>query len=51
MISQESSSPDVEIGLQTSQYFQSHTSKPQLYIKRPKMDWIVNDRFLKWKLK
>ena len=63
LISQDSSSSDQEMELQSPQYFPSSTSQPQSfvqpmfkpYIKGPKMDWTVNDslyhRFLKWKLK
>ena len=60
--SQDSSSSDHEMELQSPQHFQPSTSQLQSfvqpmfmpYIKGPKMDWTVNDslyhRFLKWKL-
>ena len=63
MISQESSSSDAEMEVQSPQCFQPSTSQPQSfmqpmfmpYIEGPKMDWTVNDslyhRFLKWNLK
>ena len=63
MISQESSSSDQEMGVQSTQCFPPSTSQPQSfvqpmfmpYIEGPKMDWTVNDslyhRFLKWRLK
>ena len=63
MISQDSSSFDQEMEVQTSQCFPPSTSQPQSfvqpmfmpYIGGPKMDWAVNDslyhRFVKWKLK
>ena len=63
MISQESSSSDAEIEVQSPQCFPPSTSQPQSsvqpmfmpYIEGSKMDWIMNDslyhRFLKWKLK
>ena len=51
MISQESSSSDVEMDVQSPQYFQPSTSQPQSfvqpmlmpYIEGPKMDWTVNN--------
>ena len=63
MISQDSSSSDQEMEVQSPQCFPLSTSQPQSfvqpmcmpYIKGPNMDWTVNDslyhRFLKWKLK
>ena len=63
IVSQESSSSDVEIEVQRPQFFQPFTSQPwpfeksmcMPYIKGPKMDWTLNDslyhRFLKWELK
>ena len=63
MISQDSSSSDQEIEVQSPQYFPPSTSQPQSfvqpmfmpYIEGPKMDWTVNEslyhRFLKWKMK
>ena len=63
IVSQESSSSDVEMEVQSPQCFPPSTSQPQSfvqpmfmpYIEGPKMDWTVNDslyhRFLKWKLK
>ena len=63
MISQDSSSSDQEIEVQSPQHFPTSTSQPKSfvqpmfmpYIKGLKMDWTVNDslyhRFLKWKLK
>ena len=63
MISQDSSSSDQEMEVQSPQCFPPSTSQPQSfvqpmfmpYIKGPKMDWTVNDslyhKFLKWKLK
>ena len=62
-ISQDSSSSHQENKVQSPQHFLPSTSQPQSfvqpmfmpYIKRPKMDWTVNDslyqEFLKWKLK
>ena len=51
MISQESSSSDAEMEVQSQQCFQPSTSQPQSfvqpmfmpYIEGPKMDWTVND--------
>ena len=63
IVSQESSSSDVEMEVQSPQFIQPSTSQPQSfvqpmfmpYIEGPKVDWTVNDslyhRFLKWKLK
>ena len=63
MMSQDSSSSDQEMEVQSPQYIQPSTSQPQSfvqpmfmpYIEGQKMDWTVNDslyhRFLKWKLK
>ena len=63
IVSQESSSSDVEMEVQSPQFIQPSTSQPQPfvqpmfmpYIEGPKMDWTVNDslyhRFLRWKLK
>ena len=54
MISQDSSSSDQEMEVQSPECFPPSTSQPQSYIEGPKMDWTVNDslyhRFLKWKL-
>ena len=62
-VSQESSSSDVEMEIQSPQFIQPSTRQPQPfvqpmfmpYIEGPKMDWTVNvslyHRFLKWKLK
>ena len=63
MMSQDSSSSDQEVEVQSPQCFPPSTSQPQSfmqpmfmpYIEGPKMGWTVNDslyhRFLKWKLK
>ena len=63
IISQDSSSSDQEMEVQSQQWFPPSTSQSQLfvqpmfmpYIEGPKMDWTVNDnlyhKFLKWKLK
>ena len=63
IVSQESSSSDVEMEGQSPQFIQPSTSQSQPfmqpmfmpYIEGPKMEWTVNDslyhRFLKWKLK
>ena len=63
IVSQESTSSDVEMDVQSPQSFQPSTSQTQSfvqpmfmpYIEEPKMDWNVNDSlyhtFLKWKLK
>ena len=63
MISQDSSSSDQEIEVQSPQCYPPSTSQPQSfgqpmfmpYIEGPTMDWTMNDnlyhRFLKWKLK
>ena len=62
MISQDSSSSDQEMEVQSPQFFSPSTSQPQSfeqpifmpYIKGSKMDWTLNDslfhRLLKWKL-
>ena len=63
IVSQESSSTDAEMVVQSPECFPPSTNQPQSfvqpmfipYIEGPKMDWTVNDslyhRFLKWKLK
>ena len=63
MISQDSSSSDEDMEVQSPQCFPPSTSQPQSfvqpvfmpYIEGPKMDWTVNDTlyhgFVKWKLK
>ena len=63
MISQDSSSSDQEMEVQSPQCFPPSTSQAQSFvqpmfissIEGPKMDWTVNDSlyhiFLKWKLK
>ena len=63
IVSQESSSSDVQMNVQSPQCFPPSKSQLQSfvqsmsmpYIEGPKMDWTVNDslyhRFLKWKLK
>ena len=63
VVSQESSSSDVEMEVQSQQFIQLSVSQSQPYmqpmfmpyIEGPKMDWTVNDslyhRFLKWRLK
>ena len=63
MISQDSSSSDQEMEVQSPQHFPTSTSQPHSFVqpmfmpynKEPMMDWTVNDSlyhmFLKWKLK
>ena len=63
IVSQEFSSSDLEMELQSPQFIQTFTSQSQPfvqpmfmpYLEGPKMDWTVNDslyhRFLKWNLK
>ena len=61
--SQDSSSEDDEVVIQSPQFIQPSTSQTQPvvqpmympYIEGPRMDWTMNDslyhRFLKWKIK
>ena len=63
MISQDSSSSDQEMEVQSSHCFPMSTSQPESfvqpmfmpYIKGPQMDWTLNvtlyHRFLQWKMK
>ena len=63
IVSQESSSSDVEMEVQSLQFIEPSTCQPQPFVQPmfmpyndgPKMYWTVNDslyhRFLKWKLK